>query len=214
MSSSGIASSSPMPITCGASRGRDHDVVAERAESRRLDRVGRRPQRVRGAVVERRRLLLVGDHELALGRHAEDGTILELVAVHRVRIRSADSPLVSGERQPQQQPEVAVAGGGRDATAVEEVARRARLGVEHRAEAVACVGRRRCGHPVLGEEASRRSRRCDAPRCVSVGAGKREGVARRRPRGWCRRRAQREHPGRRRHRTRRRRRPAATPGRA
>ena len=91
-----------------------------------------------------------GDPQRALHRHAPDGAVLELVAELAVRRRVA---VLVEHAQADQQPALGIVGaGGRLGAAVVEVARRARLGVEQRAEPVAALGGGRGGDPVVVEE--------------------------------------------------------------
>ena len=108
-------------------------------------------QRVRRAVGVLAGLLDRGDDDRALDGHAADGAVLQLVAERAVGLRTAVLP---EDAEPDQQAALGIVGvGGGLGAAVAEVARRARLGVEQRAEPVAPVGRRRRGDPVVVEEA-------------------------------------------------------------
>ncbi len=142
-----------MPMTCGARRG--EIMTSSPSGPNAGDRRSRTSARAACTACRRRtrpatRRSVID--EFALGGDTDVGAVLQLVAVDGVR-RGRRRAVGARDRQPQQQAELAVAGRGGGAAAVAEVARRARLGVERRAEAVTGIGGRRGRHPVLGEEA-------------------------------------------------------------
>ncbi len=157
---------------------RDHRVVPEITELQVDDLEGRGDEGVRRAIGVG--ALDHGERDVdgPFGGHAEDRAVLQLSAVHRM-LGGRAGRRAPWYGQPQEQADghgVAVRCRG-DASPVQDVARRAGLGVEHRTKPVASVRRRRGGDPVLVEQAV-----ADFERAPLVARQVRRREAERRPR--------------------------------
>lgn len=130
------------------------DIPSQWTEGEIDDLKCRRPQFVFGAVPVGADNVLIGYLQGSFGGHPQDGPILQLVTVHRVRQRGSGDGIFTGNRKPDQKPQMRLfsRGIGRQSSAVQQMTGRTGLCIEERTQPVPCLRGSRSGHPVLGEE--------------------------------------------------------------